>query len=395
MRKLTLLTCAALLLGSSPAWADWSVQWKDGFRVDNDEAGHSLKFGGRIQADFAAYDEDDSLSGLGFEDGSEFRRARLFFSGTLYDKIEFKAQYDFADGSAAEPKDLYIGFLDLGPLDVLRVGHFKEPFSLEELTSSKYVTFMERALPVEAFSPARNTGVMVGSGADRWTWAAGAFHDSDDSAASTGDEINLSGRVTFLPFFDEDSGSLFHVGLSATDRSSNSDSLRFRSRPESHLSPRVVDTGTFGGDGYQALDLELAFVAGRFSAQSEYIQATTDGVGGGDPDFDSFYVYGSFFLTDDHRSYDAGDGAFGRTKPSNPWGPDGSGAWELAVRYSTLDLTDAGILGGEVDDITLALNWYPYSNVRWMLNYVLSDVDDNLGGGGDANVIQTRFQIDF
>lgn len=395
MRKLTLLTCAALLLGSAgPAGADWSFKWKEGFRVENKDEGHSLKFGGRLMADFALFDEDDALSGLGFEDGAELRRARLFMSGTIYDRVEFKAQFDFADGASAEPKDVYVGFLDVGPLDRIRVGHFKEPYSLEELMSSKYLTFLERSLPILAFTPVRNTGVMIGADDERWTWHAGAFFDADDSAASTGDEVNLSGRVTFLPWYDDDSGNLFHVGLSATDRSSNSESVRFRARPEAHLSPRVVDTGSFAADGFQSWDLELGLVSGRFSAQAEIVQNTVDRIGGGDPDFGGFYVYGSLFLTDDQRRYKNSAGVFDRTKPSTPWGPDGSGAWEVAVRYSTLDLSDLGINGGEVDDITLALNWYPYSNVRWMLNYVLSDVDDN-AGGGDVNVLQTRFQIDF
>lgn len=72
---------------------------------------------------------------------------------------------------------------------------------------------------------------------------------------------------------------------------------------------------------------------------------------------------------------------------------DGLGlvAVEAALRYSTLDLTDGGIAGGEVDDVTLGLNWYPFANVRWMANYVLSDVD----GAGEADAFQMRFQVDF
>jgi phosphate-selective porin OprO/OprP len=181
-----------------------------------------------------------------------------------------------------------------------------------------------------------------------------------------------------------------HLGLSVSDREPTGDAVRFRSRPESHLSPRLVDTSGFGADGVTLVDLEGALVVGPFSAQGEYIQASVDSLVGPDPDFDSFYVYGSWFLTGEHRPYKNSAGAFDRLKPRRVLG-EGPGAWEIAVRYSTLDLTDSGIEGGELDDVTFGLNWYPYANVRWMLNYVMADLD----GTGEGDAIQMRFQIDF
>lgn len=387
MRTSTLFGLLALILGVLPAQADWETKWSNGFRFDDPEEGHSLKIGGRLQSDFAFFDEDDELSGAGFEDGAEFRRARLYVSGTFYDKITFKAQYDFAGGEVGA-RDLYIGLVDLGKIDSLLFGHMFEPFSLEQLTSSKYITFMERALPVEAFAPARNTGVRVSGGEDRWSWDLGAFYDADDSGDTTGDEVNLTGRLTFLPFYESDS-RLFHVGLGVTDRSPVDDSLRFRSRPEAHQSPRVVDTASFLADGALIYNLEAALVSGPWSFQGEWYQASADTLNGADLDFGGFYVYGSYFLTGEHRNYDGNH--FGRTKPANPFGGGGGGAWEVALRFSSLDLSDAGILGGEVDDVTVGLNWYPLQNVRWMLNFVQSDVD----GVGDVNVLQTRFHVDF
>ena len=81
-----------------------------------------------------------------------------------------------------------------------------------------------------------------------------------------------------------------------------------------------------------------------------------------------------------------------RQKPSDAWDKDGgSGAWEIAARFSSIDLTDGMVSGGEQDNITLALNWYPNPATRWMLNFVRADVD-NLG---EVDFILTRWQVDF
>ncbi len=371
--------------------AGWDFGWSNGFELTSPDGDLVLELGGRIQNDWAWYSAEDGLeAAVGpFEEGTEFRRARLFFAGELYDRVEFKAQYDFAGGDA-EFKDVYLGLIDLPAVGGLRVGHFKEPFSLEEQTSSKYLTFLERALPIEAFSPARNTGFMLHDGGERYTWAVGAFRDTDDFGdAVERDEVNLTARVTGVPWTNEDGSRLLHLGLSASEREPTDDSLRFRSRPESHLAPRIVDTGAFGSDGLTLIDAEAAVVHGPFSAQGEWVSAQADGLGNADVDADGFYVFGSWFPTGEHRPYKAG--SFGRVKPRSPWRDGGFGAWEIALRYSSLDLEDGPVAGGEVDDVTFGVNWYPFANVRWMANYVMSDRDDV----GTVDTFQMRFQIDF
>ena len=375
--------------GEEGGGSGWTVQWKDTFRLTSPDGSIALKFGGRIQNDWAFYSADDELeAAVGtFEEGTEFRRARLYFEGELYERVEFKAQYDFAGGDP-EFKDVYLGLVNLPGVGGFRVGHYKEPYSLDEQTSSKYLTFLERPLVVEAFSPSRNTGFMLHRAEDRYTWAVGLFRDTDDFGNATErDEVNVTGRVTGLPWYAGDD-RLLHLGLAVSEREPTGDSLRFRSRPESHLAPRVVDTGSFGADGLTLASAEAAVVTGPFHAQGEYAQAAVDGLGRPDADFDGFYVAGGWFLTGESRPYDGG--SFGRVKPRRPLGA-GPGAWEVALRYSTLDLTDGPVAGGEVDDVTVALNWYPYSNVRWMLDYVLADRQDV----GEVDTVQMRFQIDF
>ncbi|MEE8579977.1 MAG: porin, partial [Myxococcota bacterium] len=136
---------AAPAVGAAGA-EDWKVYWKDGLRIQRNDKLHSLKIGGRIMLDAAAIHQDNDVEAAigGNGTGVEFRRARLFVSGTLYERLIFKAQYDFADGEA-DFADVYMGLKGVPALGTVRVGHFKQPFGLEQLTSSKYIVFMERS----------------------------------------------------------------------------------------------------------------------------------------------------------------------------------------------------------------------------------------------------------
>ena len=368
------------------ASADWKSKWSNGHKIESEDGDFKLKFGGRIQADYHFEDCDPGLSCDG--DGFEFRRARLFFSGTIYEKIEFKAQYDFAGGDA-EFKDVWIG-LKTGKGKV-KFGHYKEPFSLEELTSSKYLAFLERSLN-NVFASGRNSGIGFEGKSDRVTWGVGAYYDADGFGVSTNeDNINLTGRVVFRPLFEDKGRNMFHIGVAATQKDRAS-SIRFRVRPEAHFTNRFVDTGSFAADDALILGLELAGVHDSFWWAAEYNQADVSTPAGGDPTFDGGYVQVGYVFGDNYRRYKTSSGTFDRQKPDSNWGKDGGkGAWEIALRYSTVDLTDAGISGGEEDNLTLGVNWYPNPATRLMINYVMADVKD----AADADFVLVRWQVDF
>jgi len=140
---------------------DWKFKWSNGFKLERNDGAFKLKFGGRINNDWAMVDLNESLeNAIGGEGhGTEFRRARIFLSGTVYDRVLFKANYEFANSGdgTTKLKDVYVGLKNLGPLGTVIVGHQKEPLSLEAMTSSKNINFMERSL-TETFTPGRNTG---------------------------------------------------------------------------------------------------------------------------------------------------------------------------------------------------------------------------------------------
>ena len=392
------LALAALMMMPAPGTAaanpELDLSWKDGISVLSSDGDFSLKIGGRIMADTVSWDTDSAVEAAIGEQtsASEFRRARLYMAGTIYGNVIFKAQYDFAGGDA-DFKDVYLGIKGIPGLGTVRVGHFKEPFSLEALTSSKYITFMERALP-GVFAPLRNTGLGFHSTAldNRLTMAAGVFHDSDGFGDSGGDNVNFSARATGTPIKDD--GRLLHLGLSWTSRDPEDDILRLRQRPEVHLADRFVDTGNLAAEGMDVLGLEAAAVLGPLSLQGEYMAASLDIAGGSDADLSGWYAYASWFVTGESRAYKDGKGVFSRVHPADNFTTDGgSGALELAVRVSNLDLNDtgAGINGGELDDLTVGANWYLDPSTRVMLNWVNADIR----GLGEADAVQARFQVDF
>jgi phosphate-selective porin OprO/OprP len=320
----------------------------------------TVNIGGRIQVDWTQYDEDN----IDLNSGTEFRRARLFAEGDIAENWTYKAQYDFA-GNGTELKDVYIryGGWSFGKLTM---GQFKQEFGLEVLTSSKYMTFIERA-SMSALAVDRRIGIGLTGDSDRWHWAFSAFGQEESDDDGDADEgYGAAGRVTWAPMLGDD--SFVHMGVAANwqqPSNKNTDEWRVRARPETHqTNVRLVDTGNVEDvDNIYTYGLEAAWVAGPLSLQGEYALQKLDG--GNDPDYTGWYVYGSWFLTGQTRAYK--NGSFARTKASN--------AWEIAARYSVLDLDDSGVQGGEQDIITLGVNYYVNPYLRFMFNYVRTNAE--------------------
>lgn len=388
----------------SASGGDYEVSTKGGLKIQSKDKKFKFQVGGRIMTDYAHYGEDKSELG----DGTEFRRARVFLKGTLYKDWDFKWQVDFA-GNGVDVKDMYLKY-KFKPHSIT-IGQFKQPFSLEELTSSKYITFMERALP-NVLAPGRRIGVGYHTHGDNWSFAlAGSGEGTDGNPGGEGDErYSLTSRVHFSPMSEKTQN--VHLGAAMQYSNLRDASFRLRQRPESHVtSTRFVDTGTIANaDTFFLYGLEAAGVAGPFSIQGEYMNLSLEREAGlSDLDFYGWYGFASFFLTPgDQRSYDPKKGAFGRVKPKHPYDEGGYGAWEIGVRYSGLMLTDEDVLGGGERNLTIGLNWYATSHIRFMLNYVNVNNDNNAtgnagnllpqfasGANDDPHVIQLRAQIDF
>lgn len=390
----------------------------------------TVNAGGRIHLDTAGFSQDAvDKARYNEKNGTEFRAARLALYGEGFNVIKYQIEYDFSSVASTTSesassttgyttttrlrcKDTYFMITDLPLVQNIQVGHFKEPYSLDELTSDNYITFMERNVASVAMAPARHFGVM-GFGnteSQNATFALGIFNEFDDEGNLVqADNLGMSTtmRATWLPWYDEatDGRGLLHTGLAYSYRDPYKDQFALKYRPESHLA-KENSLSLTDVSARNEIGAELASVYGPLSFQSEYYVNYIDRTENPDCKTQGAYAYVSYFLTGEHRPYDRKRGYFTRVKPNenffrvrdeNGNVQMGMGAWELKYRYSWLDCYDNGLLGFQTcNDHTVGMNWYLNPYTRLMFEYVHSNINRNQGAGpGNLEIFQTRAQIDF
>lgn len=359
----------------------------------------SLHVGGRIELDAATYRADNN----DFGDGTRVRRLFLDVRGSAYTHWAYRFQYDFArpsgsDTSARGVRDAWIQYRGLPA--VITAGNFRQPFGLEALTSGLNTTFIERGL-TNVFAPDRHLGIAVSYDSPRWSGAFGVFGETaEGDVENEGDEgWDIATRITYSPI--NTASRLFHLGLSARYNSpeDSQTGLRFRERPESNITDvRLIDTGALTGVQHIGFTgFEAAGIWGPLSIQTEWIQADIKRHNSEkDVSFSAAYLYTSVLLSGESRRYK--NGVFGRIKPSQPINAGGNGAWELGLRYSTADLSDGTVTGGEQNNLTLGLNWYATDTVRISANYITVLNVDRPGSTYHDEKLRNlllRAQVDF
>ena len=352
---------------------------------------------GHLFVDGAAYINDASGQ---FNNSIAIRRARFSFRNGFADDWTFKASAEISsDPFSIEVKDLYLLYTGLS-FGALIGGNRKEPFSLEELVSARYTTMMEKALPIQSMAPGRNVGIAISSLWNKRTaLTVGLFGPGFEQNGLQASGIALTGRATHL-FIDEPQHQ-FHLGLSGSYRHVGStDAIRFRSRPEVGITDNyMVDTGDLDAVDVPRAGFEAAYINGPLSLQSELIASwVTRGSGRGTVFFHGWYAQAAWFLTGETRPFDRGSARFGRIVPLAPVDKGGKGAWEVALRMSRVDLSDADVIGGQETNLTAGLVWYLSSTMRAMINYVNVLEMDRPGSVFDGNTMslfEARFQIEF
>ena len=374
----------AISMGAAP-----EVESEDGF---------SFKPFGRLQLDAGMTSLPD---GLGRDDGfgAEVRRARIGVEGTIPGGFGYKMEIDVATGEA-ELTDALLTY-ETGDVE-LTVGQHNTFQGLEELTSSRFTSFIERAAFTDAFGFERRLGVSAQYGSGPVLVQAGVFADNiadlPESSAWSAD-----GRVVYFP---EVGDTQLHFGGSVHyTQIADGGTVRYRQRPLVHFtSERLINTGNISSDSEFGLGVELAAIRGPLHVVAEGFRQQVCGLGlnDGSAEFLGGYVEAGLFLTPgDSRGYRGG--RWNRTRPARPVGEGGIGAIQANLRYDYLDLTDrgAGVVGGTQNAYQASMIWTTTDFTRIQINYGRLEYDDAVFALPDgtrdysADVIGMRAEFDF
>lgn len=391
------------------------------------------KWTGRVHFDYWGFPNADGLPNFLETGGAAtappdfigFRRLRFGVAGDITDTMKYKIEMEFGAPGAIAFKDAFLGWDELPLLQTVLLGNQKRPYGLDTLNSSRYNVFMERPLHVEAFNQdARRFGLQSYGVSDdqRWNWRYGYFVMDDLSKVgfqrTDNYQSEVAGRLANTIWYDETSDGRGYAHWAVSGSAAfpgGGPDARFKTRPESRTANTWYDTGVIaGGKRYQLFGVEGVVNIGALQIVGEYQAATLQRTVGADLNFSGGYIFLAYFLTGEHTPWDRKSGTIGRVTPFENFflveqcdgcRGGGTGAWQVAARYSHGDFSDGDIFGGVGDTFTLGLNWWwtPYS--RMQFNYIYGSMDQRAAVGGaplvggvtsgDYQMFGARFMVDF
>jgi phosphate-selective porin OprO/OprP len=329
-----------------------------------------------IQYDWAQVDSDR----IATEGEEGFRRARLGFR--LKDpgkRWQFVAEHDFADRT---PPDAY---LELTPRagHSIRVGQFKQPFTLEDANSDKQTAFLEPSF-LGSFVVSRRIGAEYTRFGKHGTLNAAVF---DQRLDGTSESRGASLRGTWLLHSDKTGAA--HVGMSLSSESPRNERASFSANPGTTFTTlKSVSTGALADvDRLDRAAVEGVWLRRNWSLQGEAAQVVAHrGAGLADFHGNASSALLTWSPTGAARTYKRGIAA----APS----ADDAMAWELALRWSAIDLDDGAVAGGHAESLGFAATCYFNSNVRLIANIVRVD-SARRGIHDDPLVVGTRIQFTY
>jgi phosphate-selective porin OprO and OprP len=359
--------------------------------LESPDQSYRFWFDMRVQVDGAKF-FGETLNPIG--SGVAVRRARIAAKAQLTPNWYGEIDMDFAD-SRADLKDAYLMY-ENGRF-MWRVGNFKETFSMETNTTSRYLSFIERPINTRAFTPSRHLGTQVQLDFAPFLLAGGLhFQDvggweevqvrkDNNSAFGQSEGYSLTGKLVYAPMFNNDDRGL-HFGVAGSYRTPKTtdrlDAVRFDVRTNTSINRRkYLDTDRINDvESYTFRGAEAAAYWRNLRIQGEYnladLQQKNDGLSAS---FDGFYVMGSAMLFGGRHRYNRGEGEFTQPSRGREWGDV-----ELTARYAYLNLNDfdAGITGGAGSELTFGLNLHVNNNIKMMVNYGINDHDRYANGRG-------------
>jgi phosphate-selective porin OprO/OprP len=375
---------------------------------------YSIGLTGVVQIDAGAYFDYHPASSLvgpqELSNGVNARRARIGVVGTA-DQFAFAFVYDAGNSQDSTPKGIQTAQIIYTGLKgaAAELGYSNTFFTLDQSTSANDLLFLERASPsniATAFNAGDNrANVGARFFGDRY-WVGGYITGPaiGDSHTLTGERFGAFERAAFQALRGDDYSLHIGVGLDELLRAPNSGNgtpnvLTLSDQPELRIDPTTfLNTGTLGTalnpvtSGY-VLDVETAATFRNFFWQGEYYHYQVDRAGLPNAAFDGGYGQISWTLTGETHPYNPQAASYFRISPRHPFSlsEGGWGAWELAARYSYVDLNanfapgdllsddPAAVDGGKQKSLSVGVNWYPNDMVRFMLDFNHVDYDKASG----------------
>ena len=399
------------------------VVYNDGFRMRTKDQSFQTRIGGRVQTDLKIF-------GSGYPEDNDFdiRRARLVMEGKLFTYFGYKLQAEFEGSSSNRLVDAYMNY-NYFPYLRFQIGQFKEPFSLENLTSSNYLIFNERSMAYW-LTPPRDVGFMLFGSIfqDSINYGVGIFNGDgrDATRRSQKDDKQITTRVVAKPLHFtgisflkglQIGGSFSYARLDTSDLNiaiktpGLTEFFTVNSRAKFHIIQDVDHRERYG--------IELSYTYGPLLVMGEYVQNDYYDVllsSGEYFDFDlsAWYVSTLFMITGEEPSLEGG--VLKRIVPKKPFNiaERGWGAWGIGFRYQQFEgdpiVYDKLVVRGNsvrrANAFTIALNWYLNSMMRINFDYSETSFAQDLFLGinplkgysyyvGRERVWVTRFQLEF
>lgn len=365
-------------------------------RIQKLEQKTKIKIGGRLHLDLAAYD-DAYNPGKGTGSDIYVRRARVYFSSAI-DDFSYKVILNYNDEATTlhGATVTYNGFKNGIKLSA---GKLKEDFSLQGMTSSNWVTSIERTMVSDVFNASYNYGVQYAQALSNGIRYSVSLTKDDDFADGNEADGSLQFATTGRLTYSNTDDKVLHLGLSASHRNWGTNDFSIRQRGEVRLDQKRlanfssrVDAEEIDASSATLLLAEFGYQKGRMHVSAEYGQIDVSANSGSDETFEGGYAQVGYFLGDNQRKYNKGSAKW--NKPSNL-----DNQWEVFARFSTLDMTTDSA-GTKADVITLGANHYINSKVRMSYNYVLGDVSGPSqaalsGTDDDGQALVARLQYLF
>ena len=384
---------------------------QDGFLVlESPKSDYKIWFDNRIQFDaggfFGAPEWADPIG-----NGISIRRARFAIKAQVSKDWYGEFDMDLSNG-LVELKDAIVRYTGFKNLE-LQAGNFKEYFSIQRNSSSRYLLMIERPMVCSALAPSRHLGINAkydnpwlwaslgffgqeGAGSEEWTNVADNNKDFGRGISfknNTG--YAVTAKVVFRPLCKLDNASL-HIGAGYSYRTTLASmatgewgTYRASARNSTSINrKKYIDTNNLKGYDYNnlwtveiaghwnGLRYEAAYIGDNvhFKDNSDPASLTTNNFGG-------WYVQAGYLLFGGKQRYDSKGAKYTRALRGQKWGDV-----ELCARYEFCDLNDFGenvknkVYGGAAEAYTVGLNWWVTNNVRMQLNYQYNNNDRYANG---------------